>query len=112
MTRRKASSRPSPSTGRAKASHRPLSSVPSAGGGVAEALLWFHLERQLRDGLTPAEYSVQEVTTDHESPQRWHGHELPKVASINKAVITRVMAKEYAPEIEAYRQRGGFLYEG
>jgi hypothetical protein len=82
----------------------------SCKGGIMEALLWFHLQRQLKDGLKPADYSIQQVTTDHDSPQRWNGSELPPVSSVNRCTVTPEMAKQFAEEIRAAQAQGYFIY--
>jgi hypothetical protein len=77
-------------------------------GGVTEALLWFHLERQLVDGLAPELYSVQEVTSDHASPQRWKRDELPASNLLSKAVLTKPMARKYEAALQEFIARGGY----
>lgn len=78
-------------------------------GGITEALMWFHLQRQLKDGLKPDQYTIDQVTTDHSSPQRWAGNELPPVTSLSRCTVTSQMAKQFAGEIHDARQQGIFI---
>ena len=73
---------------------------------IMEALLWFHLERQLRDRLSSENYSIDTVTTDQTPPQSWQGGELPRRANLNWCVLTPKMAKAFSAEINEARQRG------
>lgn len=78
-------------------------------GGAMEALVWFHLQRQLVDRLAPESYEVQEIISDHSSPQRWGPAELPKSNLLSKVTLSKPMAKKYADQLEAFARSGGFF---
>jgi hypothetical protein len=78
-------------------------------GGVIEALVWFHLEQQLRAKIDPSAYSVQQVTSDHASPQRWGPDELPTSNLLSKVTLSKPMAKKFAGELSEFKAAGGFF---
>jgi hypothetical protein len=75
-------------------------------GSIMEALLWFHLARQLTDGIPPEQYSIQQVTSNHDAPQRWDGTELPPSSPIRRSVLTKRMYSKFEDQIEALRAQG------
>ncbi len=88
--------------------HPPPSSMVCT-GGIAEALLWFHLTRQLVERLEPGSYSIEEVVTSGEvgkQCKRWLRDELPSICRLDRVTITKAMGKAFKKEVEQARERG------
>ena len=76
---------------------------------IVEALLWFHLERQLKEGLAPAAYRIERVTSDQTPAQSWTSAELPRLASLQHCNVTRAMQRAFGNELKAAVYERGWV---
>ena len=44
---------------------------------MTDALLWFHADRQITNGLGRGDYAVVEIVSDHVQPQHYDRYDLP-----------------------------------
>jgi hypothetical protein len=67
---------------------------------MTDALMWFHADRQINDGLTRDDYAIDEIVSDHTQKQHYDRYDLPpRNPDIRDCVFSKSLHNAHAEKL-------------